>query len=178
MTYFVPEKGPGLCHLTNQKMTDSRGRNLFVIRGFPKKKQGEFTKTPRSQEKHWSQRAQRSNKFEISSEIENFEREWNFRASHRGPIFSGGGGGKGGKSRHRDWKFRARLKNSIEIESFERDWTFLIVGPSGILDSTRASAIFCLVYLEGFQWNSSFQEELTKKLTNLANFPPLALRIS
>ena len=33
--------------------------------------------------KSWcSQRAQRAKKFEISSEIKNFEREWNFRASH------------------------------------------------------------------------------------------------
>ena len=36
-----------------------------------------------------------------------------------------------GRSRRRDWNFRARLKISIEIEHFERDWILLIAGPSG-----------------------------------------------
>ena len=31
---------------------------------------------------YFSQRAQRSKKIEVSSDIEDFEREWNFRASH------------------------------------------------------------------------------------------------
>ena len=49
------------------------------------------------------QRAQRSNKFEISSEIENFERDWNFWASHPPrPYFL--------------WGIR-----HVEIEIFERD---------------------------------------------------------
>ena len=72
------------------------------------------------------QRAQRSKKFEISSEIANFEREWKFLASHPPrPYFFVG------ISRHRDLKIRSRLKLSIEIENFERDQFFLIVGPSG-----------------------------------------------
>ena len=156
-----------------------------------------------------AQRAQRLKKFEISSEIENFERDWNFRCffappsmrNHRNQFsaismgfpqilddfpsisidflsfsisftqfqsvsvnsnqfesvwlgqkrrnwLTTGRWGKEhqrnfrsshpprpyflvGKSRRRDWKFRARLKISIEIENFERDWIFLIVGPSG-----------------------------------------------
>ena len=56
----------------------------------------------------------------ISIENEIFE-----RATHRGPFFCGG------KSRHRDYNFRAGSNISIEIENFDRDQIFLIVGPSG-----------------------------------------------
>ena len=66
-----------------------------------------------------TQRAQRSKKFEISSEIENFKREWNFRESHPlRPHFCGE-------------IETSRLKFSSEIKHFDRDWNFLIVGPSG-----------------------------------------------
>ena len=59
-----------------------------------------------------SQRAQRSKKFEISIEIENFDREWNFRASHPlRPYFCGE-------------IETSRLKFSSEIKYFDRDWKF------------------------------------------------------
>ena len=54
------------------------------------------------------------------SGIEIFE-----RATHRGPIFLG-------KSRRREWKFRARLKISIKIENFEWDWIFWSLGSLGL----------------------------------------------
>ena len=69
--------------------------------------------------KQETQRAQRSKKFDISIGIENFEREWHFRASHPPrPYFLVG------KSRRRDWNFRARSKNSIGIKNFDRDQKF------------------------------------------------------
>ena len=59
-----------------------------------------------------SQRAQRSKKFEISIEIEDFDREWNFRASHPPrPYFCGE-------------IETSRLKFSSEIKNFDRDWKF------------------------------------------------------
>ena len=55
-------------------------------------------------------------KFEISSEIENFEREWNFRASHPPrPYFLWGNRDveieifERNENFDRDWKFRARF---------------------------------------------------------------------
>ena len=58
------------------------------------------------------QRAQRSKKIEISIEIENFDREWNFRASHPPrPYFSGE-------------IETSRLKFSSEIKNFDQDWKF------------------------------------------------------
>ena len=59
-----------------------------------------------------TQRAQRSKKFEISSEIENFERERHFRASHPPrPYFCG--------------EFdTSRLIFSSEIKNFDRDSNF------------------------------------------------------
>ena len=83
-----------------------------------------------------SQRAQRSNKFEVSSEIENFEREWNFRASH--PLRP-----------HFLWGIR-----DVEIEILEWDKNirsrlnfFLIVGPSGF----RGRATPDLLELHGWE---------------------------
>ena len=72
--------------------------------------------------------------FEISSEIENFEREWEFRASHRPrPYFCG--------------EFEtSRLKFSSEIKNFERDCNFVwLLGPLG----------FCLKRLLGKQKKNS-----------------------
>ena len=74
------------------------------------------------------QRAQRSKKFEISIEIENFDREWKFRASHQ--------------PRHYFlWEIETsrlkvsslKIKNSIEIKNFDRDRKcFWSLGPLGI----------------------------------------------
>ena len=67
-------------------------------------------------------------KFEISIEIENFDREWNFRASHppRPYFLLWGNRDVEIKIFERDQTFRSRLKISIEIKFF------VIVGPSGI----------------------------------------------
>ena len=65
-------------------------------------------------------------RLKISIETEIFE-----RATHRGPIFVGGGGGGNRdieiKIFERDQKFRSRLKISIDIKFF---WS---LGPLGIL---------------------------------------------
>ena len=73
------------------------------------------------------QRAQRSKKFEISSEIENFEREWHFRASHPPrPYFLWGNRDVEIEIFElKDQTFRSRLKISIEIKFF---WS---LGPLG-----------------------------------------------
>ena len=66
-----------------------------------------------------TQRAQRSKKFEISIEIENFDREWNFRASHPPRhYFLWGNRDIEIKNFERDQKVRSRLKISIEIKFF------------------------------------------------------------
>ena len=75
----------------------------------------------------WPQRAQRSKKIEISIEIENFDREWNFRASHPPrPYFLWGNRDIDIRIFERDQKFRSRLKISIEIKFF---WS---LGPLGL----------------------------------------------
>ena len=68
-------------------------------------------------------------KFEISIEIENFDREWNFRASHPPrPYFLWGNRDIEIQIFELDQKFRSRLKISIEINFF--CWS---LGPLGLL---------------------------------------------
>ena len=75
-----------------------------------------------------TQRAQRSKKFEISSEIENFERDWNFRASHPPrPYFLWGNRDVEIEILDRDQKFRSRSKILIAIKFF---WS---LGPLGMI---------------------------------------------
>ena len=76
-----------------------------------------------------TQRAQRSKKFEISSEIENFERDWKFRASHPPrPYFLCWNRDVEIEIFERDQKFRSRSKFSSEIEFF---WSLGPLGKSG-----------------------------------------------
>ena len=71
-----------------------------------------FSLVCRASDPGQSQRAQRSKKFDISSEIENFERERNFRASRPPrPYFCGG-------------IETSRLKCSSGIKNFDRDQKF------------------------------------------------------
>ena len=78
---------------------------------------------------HVSQRAQRSKKFEISIGIENFEREWNFRASHPPrPYFLWGNRDVEIEIFERDQKFRSRSNFSIGIKFF---WSLGPLGFSG-----------------------------------------------
>ena len=73
-----------------------------------------------------AQRAQRSKTFEISIGIENFEREWNFRASHPPrPYFLWGNRDVEIEIFERDQKFRSRSNISIGIKFF---WS---LGPLG-----------------------------------------------
>ena len=66
-----------------------------------------------------TQRAQRSKNFELSSEIENFERECNFRASNPPRVyFLWGYRDVEIEIFERDSKFRSILKISSEIEFF------------------------------------------------------------
>ena len=68
----------------------------------------------------------KSKNIEISSEIEIFEREWNFRASHPPrPLFLWGIRDVKTENFKRDSNFRSRLKISSEIDLF---WLFR---PSG-----------------------------------------------
>ena len=74
-----------------------------------------------------TQRAQRSRKFEISSEIEIFEWDWKFRASHPPrPYFCG-------EFETSRLKFSSGIKK-FDIENFERDWIFWSLGPLGNCD--------------------------------------------
>ena len=104
---------------------------------------------------------------EIASEMENFEREWNFRASHPPrPYFLWG------KSRCRDWSFRARFKFSIEIDNSERDWIFLIVEPSGNVQKLSRGAED--TFFRHF-WDNFCLFGRCCRLVNLSNARPLQL---
>ena len=90
-----------------------------------------------------TQRAQRSKKFEISIEIENFDREWNFWASHPPrPFFCGE-------------IETSRLKISSEIKNFDRDWKFR--SRSNFFDrwALWEGLLFFMAYEPRFLWHTN-----------------------
>ena len=94
-----------------------------------------------------TQRAQWSKKFEISIEIENFDREWNFRASHPPrPFFFWGNQDIEIKIFERDQEIRSRLKISMEIKYF---WSLgpLGTGPFFAYKNGRFASSFLLLGL-------------------------------
>ena len=96
-------------------------------------------------------------KIEISIEIENFDRDWKFRASHppRPYFLWGGGGGNRDieiKIFERDQKFRSRLKISIEIKFF---WS---LGPLGY--SLCCSCEFLALWVFFRPWRRSSDRSL------------------
>ena len=97
------------------------------------------------------QRAQRSKKFKISIEIENFDLENEIfeRATHRGPIFCGEI-----ETSRLKFSSAARSKISIETENFDRDQIFLIVGRCSVIqrEIPRSQSVLGRNVCEGTLW--------------------------